>query len=358
MLVGIGKSITDKAAVKQGKKKLKTSAGAEEEGEEMPTPLFSKRDADDGDMEAEIETKATEVSAPSSSKKKNQRQDQVSPDSKTPGSGSQTPHGAKRKVTLGKNKDSKDDVHGVAGGKKGRKKADLFEILQKGVTELGTAEQSSSKFFGSEWKNVMRNWNNYLIDLNTRIEEEADATTLELYQVAEKQAKSARKVLQKILLGGFTDKLTVRVFQEEIVWLGKDPCAPSPFPRFLMEMMHAEILSLTGSVEEFWQKVCESEMEAFIKPDDIAKRQVIVVRDCMLVMTLKPDLQTVAKEMEAFARAYVSAAVEGGGFKNELQMGMEHVCVPRLFRLTNCSPTKFFEKGSYSLVQRTASHFP
>ena len=175
MFVGAGRANTDSVAVKPPRKKFKTSAGQEVEGEAMPTPLLVQKGAVDEDMEAEPANKAIDVTTPSSNKKLN-----VSPDSKTPGSGSQPSRGAMWV--------SKDHGEGAAGGKKAgrRKKADLVSILQKGVAELRTAEQSSPKFFGAECRNVKRNWDNYCIDLHTHTEEEKDATNLELYQVVEK----------------------------------------------------------------------------------------------------------------------------------------------------------------------------
>jgi hypothetical protein len=65
--------------------------------------------------------------------------------------------------------------------KKGRPSRDSHKLLRLGLSDCKKAPPTDVKFFGKEWKNVARNWQNYLADVNTDMEDasEEDFTQLQ-----------------------------------------------------------------------------------------------------------------------------------------------------------------------------------
>ena len=90
-------------------------------------------------------------------------------------------------------------------GGRGRPARDAGRLLRGALRDLSTAE-ASSKFFTSEWKNVNRNWSNYMIDIGQMIEHEDDPAALEELVIIEKTCKAVRTVLQKLSTRGMSSE--------------------------------------------------------------------------------------------------------------------------------------------------------
>jgi len=120
----------------------------------------------------------------------------------------------------------------------GRPKRDSQMLLRCGLKELGTAIASSKKFFGDEFKNTNRNWQSYIKDVGTEIAECGDADITLEFQLLEKQAIGARKVLQAIQAKGLADSFTVKTYMSEMAWFATVPAVASPFPPYIQGVMH------------------------------------------------------------------------------------------------------------------------
>ena len=77
---------------------------------------------------------------------------------------------------------STPSVAKTSASKKGRPKRDPMTLLGTGLSEL-KASSAGSKFFSGEWKNVARNWGNYMMDLEEMMDDEEDAETLKKMKV-------------------------------------------------------------------------------------------------------------------------------------------------------------------------------
>ena len=92
------------------------------------------------------------------------------------------------------------------------------------------ATEESPRFFGNEWKNVSRNWSNYLCDLTEDLkicENESETQTL---HILISKASAARRVLGPINLSGFRSLKVVDAYDKEVNWLQQqDPPVDNPF---------------------------------------------------------------------------------------------------------------------------------
>eukprot|EP00959_Pyramimonas_sp_CCMP1952_P174546 3647665-Pyramimonas_sp.AAC.1 len=77
------------------------------------------------------------------------------------------------------------------------------------MNDLKNSVSSTAKFFGVEWKNVSRNWQNYHTYLINMMEDESDASILRDMRYLEKQVNAAKTVLGKVNILGLTSKDTV-----------------------------------------------------------------------------------------------------------------------------------------------------
>ena len=67
--------------------------------------------------------------------------------------------------------------------KKGRPSSDSHKLLRLGLSDCKQAAASDVKFFGKEWKNVARNWQNYLTDVNADMEEASEEDFKQLQEL-------------------------------------------------------------------------------------------------------------------------------------------------------------------------------
>ncbi len=136
-----------------------------------------------------------------------------------------------RKSAAGQPKETKRKSAGgareaaAAGGsskkQKGRPPRDSLGLLRTGLRDLKQSGPSS-KFVSSEWKNVKRNWDNYLKDIGELMEAEEDMGLVREMQLVDKQATAAKKVLQKISTDGLSSKETLETYESQMTFLGKD----------------------------------------------------------------------------------------------------------------------------------------
>ena len=152
-----------------------------------------------------------------------------------------------------------------ASGKKGRRPESRKELVAAGLRQLRYADGAQVNFFGTEWKNVNRNWSSYLKDLEAEIED-ASETQAEEMIVLHRTMKSARLVLVAVNQYGLGSVKARTVFVQERASLALncpkgsagDP-AYNPWPSYLTTCMKAGILA-DASTERFWKELCDSDM--------------------------------------------------------------------------------------------------
>ena len=103
---------------------------------------------------------------------------------------------------------------------RGRPARDSTALLRAGLKELSTAH-AGSKFFTSDWKNVKRNWENYIADVVQSQATEEDPTVLQELETLEKQALAAKTLLQKISVSGMSSRDTLDCYSGQKNYLEK-----------------------------------------------------------------------------------------------------------------------------------------
>ena len=146
-------------------------------------------------------------------------------------------------------------------------------LLSTGLSELKAAS-SGSKFFTAEWKNVARNWVNYMSALKEMIDEEENAETLKNMKVVEKQVMAAKAVLQKLSVHGMLHLETQQAYCSQMQFLVSDPVAPSPFPVYFVQQMHAQVVEKSWPADVFWRELHDEGLLRLIPGSDIEKFQV------------------------------------------------------------------------------------
>jgi hypothetical protein len=188
----------------------------------------------------------------------------------------------------------------------GRKKAALDEYLAKSLAELKDADDSSPKFFGSEWKNLKRNWDNYLTYVGDLIKVEADEEKLTELEKLEKSAKIAQRVLTKAQSAGMSDSQIVRLYEEQVVLMTKDPAVDNPFPQWFKKLMYLEsIANATNS--DFFVKLDVIAMAEFCEKDAIIQQCEACFAERLELVT-KPDGARKCEDTKSSLKQLLSAS--------------------------------------------------
>lgn len=171
------------------------------------------------------------------------------------------------------------------------------------MRELGTAD-GSTKFFSAEWKNVARNWANYLVDLEKMVEEEEDLSVLAELQVLEKQVNAAKTVLQKISMLGLTHPDSLACYRSQVTYLSMEPAAPSPFPPFLARMMHQHLVEDTWPAEAFWSRLSDAALAEFLDEAEVPGFQMTVLSS-KVMMLCEQKLESVGPALNELCTGFL-----------------------------------------------------
>ena len=155
----------------------------------------------------------------------------------------------------------------TAGGGRGRPPESRKELVLAGLRQLRYADGSAVICFGTEWKNVNRNWTSYMKGLESEIEDASELQSEELI-VLHRTMKSARLVLVAANQYGIGSAQARAVFAQERASLSLncprgssgDP-AYNPWPVYLTSSIKASNLSDAWPAERFWQQMTDSEMK-------------------------------------------------------------------------------------------------
>ena len=151
--------------------------------------------------------------------------------------------------------DGKKAPKAGAGGA-GRNRRDAVILLRAALSQFLQCDASThhAKYLGTEWKNVNRNWSNYIADLDCKIEVEDDTAVLAEYESIKKQAISVKLFLNKWSSAGPNSPATVRVYESQVAYCSKAPVAPNPFPAYVIRLMHSQLCQDAWPAKNFWSK--------------------------------------------------------------------------------------------------------
>jgi len=134
-----------------------------------------------------------------------------------------------------------------------------------GLDDFKKSIATSTKFYGTEWKNTTRNWNNYIIDINSAIETAPEEEYAELNELWFK-GSCARKVLAVCSQFGLTDERVHVEYKAQIHILNsQNPMIENPFSMFFKRSMHSVSAASTWPANLFWIEICSDTMKELVE---------------------------------------------------------------------------------------------
>ena len=183
-------------------------------------------------------------------------------------------------------------------------------MLRSGLQELSSSV-AGSKFFSPEWKNVHRNWLNYLADLGGMIEHEEDPGVLAELQQLDKVVNAVRTVLTKVNTVGLANAQTVQAFYAQLAFLAMPPVVPyNPFPPYLTRLMHERSAEEAWPADAFWKKIQASSMAEFAPKQDIGAGQFTFAASKIMFLCQQSDPAEVLEKMDALCKAFFEMSGE------------------------------------------------
>ena len=84
----------------------------------------------------------------------------------------------------------------------------------------------------------------------------------------------AKAVLQKLSAHGMLHLETLQAYRSQMQFLVSDPVAPSPFPVYFVQQMHAQAVEKSWPAHVFWRELQDEGLLRLIPGADIEKFQV------------------------------------------------------------------------------------
>lgn len=187
---------------------------------------------------------------------------------------------------------------------------------------------AGSKFFTTEWRNVERNWLNYLADLSKMIEMEEDSAVLNDLQVLEKQVLAAKAVLTKVSKIGLGHAEVLETYQSQEHYLSSAPLAASPFPPYLVRSMHSQCLQDAWPADHFWKHLSDDALAKFLGASEIEKFQVTAFASKVMLLLQDVSAEVVLAKMNSFCSSGKEAVVDRKLIKSSLvEVEVVDLCV-------------------------------
>ena len=250
----------------------------------------SRDDEDDEEIEVEAEMEDADIgcysmsrnpsSSPETKPKPKAKDDDEDDDAPATPRGRTGAAKAKAK-TKAKAKDGGGEDGGQRKKKKGAPKRDAPLLLQAGIKQFHQVSRQKhyALFLGSEWKNLKRNWKNYLTDVVDRIaeaeeegEEDGEAV-LESLKSLEKSAVAVRKFCVKWAATGGQGASLLQCFEEQVSWCRQPPAVDNPFGPYVMKLMHTLRCS-EAVVQSFWNHLEATQLQSFLEESEVEPYQI------------------------------------------------------------------------------------
>lgn len=201
---------------------------------------------------------------------------------------------------------------------RGRPKRDASTLLRSGLRELASADPSS-KFFTNEWKNVERNWANYLIDLGKMMVEE-DPAVLDDLQALKKQATVAVAVLNKFVKKGMSHADTLDTYKSQVHWLNMGPTiVESPFPPYLVKCIRSHALQDAWPAAAFWSQLADSALQKFLEQDELEEFQMTAFTTKVMLIVQEASVDAVVSKLECLVvTATIGESIASHNLKQEV----------------------------------------
>ena len=152
----------------------------------------------------------------------------------------------------------------------GRARRDAVVLLRAALSEFYRTNnvQCHVKYLGSEWKNVNRNWSNYLTDLEEMIKTESDPMVLTEYETLKKTVTACKQFLNKWSSSGPNSMATVRMYEHQVNFCAMEPAVQNPFPIYVKKMMHSQSVQEAWPANYFWSKMADVEIRQLELTDE------------------------------------------------------------------------------------------
>ena len=172
-------------------------------------------------------------------------------------------------------------------------------------------ETSDPKFFGAEWKNVSRNVDNYLKDIDEKIESETDMNQLAELKKIDRCATAAKNVLSAVAIHGMMSPQTLQKYQHQMNWLhtGDPPC-DSPFPLCLEYTMFSLDLEVSWPPQHFWAKLFDEQLLDSYAAEEVPVVQIKGVSSKVMILTQPQDLQKDIVDLIALCKEFEKDTVK------------------------------------------------
>ena len=181
---------------------------------------------------------------------------------------------------------------------RGRPQKDAATMLRGVLLQLSTAHEGVRKFFGEEWKNVRRNWDNYIKGLAGLIEFEEDVSQLLEYEKLHKQASSARKILNIVNSKGLASDATRQVYEQELIWCKQSPKVDNPMSLSFSKLMLGNIAAAAWPAPHFWARICDEQIKELaleiadgVQTSFVVEKVIVIQNEAATVLEARGKLQ-------------------------------------------------------------------
>ena len=113
----------------------------------------------------------------------------------------------------------------------------------------------------------------------------------------------ARAVLQKLSVHGMAHPETLQAYCSERQYLVSDPVAPSPFPVYFVQQMHAQVVEKSWPADVFWRELHDQVLLSMAPGSDIEKFQVEALSSKILVICQQDEDTSVEEGLMQLASA-------------------------------------------------------
>ena len=169
---------------------------------------------------------------------------------------------AKAKAKAKVKASGKAGADGAAFKKKGRPAAGGAYMIDLGLAGLfDCKEDTSTRFFGPDWKNTSRNWHNYLQDISDVLASSDDATEVAKLTKLHAQGTMVRRVLNPGNTHGWQSRQMLDAYLQAKEGLNSmDPKVPHPFRTSANNRFHMIRITTANTNELFWNALGTSQM--------------------------------------------------------------------------------------------------
>ena len=125
------------------------------------------------------------------------------------------------------------------------------------------------------------------------IEAEDDSGVLQELGVLDKQVSAVMAVCTKLALVGRTSPEALQCYRSQVHYLSCEPKAPSPFPPYLVKMMHSQSVEDAWPAQSFWAKLVDHALLELIDEEDVPELQIEALTSKVMLIAQEGSFEDV-----------------------------------------------------------------